>query len=110
MLRILRRQDELRFDDHIQETKHRLVDLDQRMLDMTCRLSSSSAVNDVDLSIARSRLDDLQTHIAQLQTQSLLSTPADDRVVVNEDVSGDVQSAKAMLEGLCPFRYLCTML
>ncbi|KAI0919935.1 hypothetical protein AcW1_002941 [Taiwanofungus camphoratus] len=104
MLRILRRQDELRFDDHIQETKHRLVDLDQRMLDMTCRLSSSSAVNDVDLSIARSRLDDLQTHIAQLQTQSLLSTPADDRVVVNEDVSGDVQSAKAMLEELRLFR------
>jgi len=91
MLRISRRSNEMRFDDHVGEMKSRLADLDQNMLAVNTR----GTITSLRLNEVRANMDELQSRIQALGSALELE---------KQDVSADVHSCGVVLEEMRTIR------
>jgi len=97
-----RREDQARFEEHVQETKDKLAQLDQRMQTVDTRVTNSVAVRDVVIGEAMMRVDNLQTNINALQEHLTMRVLVEREQTTreSEDNLTSVDSAKAVVEEL----------
>lgn len=91
MLRIARRSNEIRFDGHVGETKNRLAELDQRMLDMSTR----GTITSIRLHEVRNDMSQLQGRIEALGSALELE---------KQDVSVGVSTCETVLDEMRTIR------
>ncbi|PCH34612.1 hypothetical protein WOLCODRAFT_27324 [Wolfiporia cocos MD-104 SS10] len=96
LLRMHRREDEVRFNQHVQKTKERLAQLEQRMQELEDSAVAAVSSEDIEMPDVMSRIDNMQAIIDNLQTD-VAAACADKST---QDTAASIETIKAMLEDL----------